>query len=184
VLKVIASKNVWSWAQGFAYIVAVAQAPYLIGQYGPIMGGIMAAAKVASAYAFDDHLSNSDFAVPVSTQRAEDLGLVESGDIIEVEGFMHSDEPKQWEVFRDFLEPPVRVSIDSAIVFKEGNRTAYALPNENNVIESPVDSIFLKGRTNCYFLANADFSFSGEIEKVVFVGISNIDLFNLENIIN
>jgi hypothetical protein len=95
------------------------------------------------------------------------------------------------------------------------------------VIESPVDSIFLKGRTNCYFLANADakvslngsgylpmqwpsalgregqgffykipseysfvpenyiaFSFSREIEKVVFVGISNIDLFNLENIIN
>jgi hypothetical protein len=184
VLKVIASKNVWSWAQGFAYIVAVAQAPYLIAQYGPIMGGIMAAAKVASAYAFDDHLSNSDFAVPVSTQKAEDLGLVESGDIIEVEGFMHGAEPKQWNLFRDAIEPPVSVSIDSAIVFAGGERTAYALPNVSDTIKAPGDSIFLKGRTNCYFLANADFSFSGEIEKVVFVGISNIDLFNLENIIN
>jgi hypothetical protein len=76
------------------------------------------------------------------------------------------------------------VTIDSAIVFKDGNRTAYALPNVSDTIKAPGDSIFLKGRTNCYFLANADFSFSGEIEKVVFVGISNIDLFNLENIIN
>jgi pimeloyl-ACP methyl ester carboxylesterase len=105
-------------------------------------------------------------------------------ELIEDDCLAHADALKKWEYIRDFLEPPVFVSIDSAIVFKDGERRAYALPNENNVIESPVDSIFLKGRTNCYFLANADFSFSGEIEKVVFVGISNIDLFNLENIIN
>ncbi|MEO0183021.1 MAG: FlgD immunoglobulin-like domain containing protein, partial [candidate division WOR-3 bacterium] len=47
-------------------------------------------------------------------------------------------------------------SIDSVIVFKGGERTAYALPNVNDTIKSPGDSIFLKGRTNVYFLASAE----------------------------
>ncbi|MEO0165866.1 MAG: FlgD immunoglobulin-like domain containing protein [candidate division WOR-3 bacterium] len=77
-------------------------------------------------------------------------------EMIEDNCLAHADALKKWEYIRDFLEPPVSVSIDSAIVFKGGARTAYVLPNINDTIKSPGDSIFLKGRTNVYFLANAE----------------------------
>ncbi|MEO0129818.1 MAG: hypothetical protein ABIL02_06230, partial [candidate division WOR-3 bacterium] len=106
---------------------------------------------------------NSDGIVETSSQNLNNVNPAYNAEVIEKNipadpqwSTAHSEETAQWEIIRDFLEPPVSVSIDSVIVFKGGARTAYVLPNINDTIKSPGDSIFLKGRTNVYFLASAE----------------------------
>jgi pimeloyl-ACP methyl ester carboxylesterase len=157
----LVGKQGWYWAEPLGGAM-ITLGVILSAQLNPV-GPVLIADGGFIIY-WDEY---SDGVVETSSQNLNNVNPAYGAEIIEKDipadpqwSTAHSEETSQWEIIRDFLEPLVRVTIDSAIVFAGGERTAYALPNENNVIETAGDSLFLKGRTNCYFLANADFSFS------------------------